>query len=261
MSLPLFFLDDQVLGEVSSQVFPLRLNEADKKHFKVLRLKVGEHLAVVDAARDYFECELTDNNWDDPQIRICGKEEDPEQGPTVVLVQGLAKGDKMDTVVRQSTEVGVSAVIAMPFRRSIPEFGNKQEAFKLERWRTIARSAAMQSGRMNIPQIELFHDLEELADMARQASCLLVFWEEAPLDSHFAEALHAALAKQFIPSKDARVMVVVGPEGGIEAGEVDRLLAMNNHAFAVTLGKNILRTETAGVMAPALVLYELGALS
>ena len=89
------------------------------------------------------------------------------------------------------------------------------------------------------------------------ATCALIFWEEAPADADFAEPLAHALAVEFCPAEDARVAIIIGPEGGLEAAEVQRISAMTPHPAVVTLGNTILRTETAGVVAPALVLHEL----
>ena len=115
MSLPHFYLEQQILADETAQQIPLRLSAEDLKHFKVLRLRRGEHIAVIDAARDYFECEITDEDWNAPKVRICLREVDPVTGPEVLLIQGIAKGDKLDTIARQATEVGVSGMVFAPF--------------------------------------------------------------------------------------------------------------------------------------------------
>ena len=257
MSLVHFFLDDQVLADEEGSNIPLRLSADDLKHFKVLRLRIGEHIAVIDAAQDYFECEITDANWDDPRVRICSRESDPVTGPPVGLFQGIAKGDKSNTIVRGATEVGVDGIVFVPFSRCVAEVGAKQAPSRLDRLRTIARSAAMQSGRLAIPEVSVLSRAEEMDGMLAGATCVLVFWEEAPLDADFAEALALALGAMHCPAADARVAVVIGPEGGLEAAEVEHILSACPQSAAVSLGPNILRTETAGVVAPALVLSAL----
>ena len=261
MSLPHFYLEQQVLADETGEHIGLRLSADDARHFKVLRLKAGEHIAVIDAARDYFECEITDPNWDAPEVRICSHEADIVAGPSVVLVQGLAKSDKLDTIVRQATEVGVSGVVAVPFARSVVSLDERHGATRLARWETIVKNAAMQSGRRTIPEVALLTGVDDLEPYLAGATCTLIFWEEAPTDADFAEPLARALATEFCPAADARVAIIIGPEGGLEATEVERIKAMTKHPAVVTLGSTILRTETAGVVAPALVIHELNRLA
>ena len=259
MSLVHFYLEDQVLADEVGADFPLRLSAEDARHFKVLRLKVGEHIAVLDAARDYFECEITDAAWDSPRARICThvRADEVSHGPRILLVQGLAKSDKVDTVVRGGTEIGVDAFAIVQFARSTVDAADMRKQGRIGRWESIAKSAAMQSGRMDIPEVTLLDTIGDLESFLRGSTAVLVFWEEAPSDSRISDAVWKALEADFCPVADARIAVIVGPEGGLERAEVERLLGMSRHGFAVTLGNSILRTETAGVVAPALVLYEL----
>lgn len=257
MSLHHFFLDGQVLGRETEPCFPLRLNPADLKHARVLRLAPGEHIGVVDAARDYFECEIVSAD-DGLTVSIAQKLDAPDEGPTVVLAQGLAKGDKMDDIVRHATEVGVSAFVPLSCSRSVVKLDAKKAAAKTERWRAIARSAAMQAGRASVPEVSEPLDIAHAAELFAEATAVLVCWEECPAASTIASALDKAFEECGVcDARDARIAVVVGPEGGLSADEVATLTAARR-AWPVTLGPSILRTETAGVVAPALVLYECG---
>lgn len=258
MSLPRFFLENQVLGAEGEEVFPLRLAADDAKHAKVLRLAPGEHIAVIDAASDYFECEIVEFSDALPLVRIARHEGFAEEGPQVILLQGLAKGDKMETVIRHATEVGVAAFVPLACVRSIVKLDGKKAVVKTERWRAIAKSAAMQSGQPAIPEVSEPVSLREACEMLGGATAVLVCWEEAPDSANLREAVQGALAETHTPAADARIAVVVGPEGGLAPEEVDALLSCNPRARLVTLGPSILRTETAGIVAPALVLYELG---
>lgn len=259
MALQHFYLDNQVLANEAAPVFPLRLAADDAKHARVLRLAPGEHIAVVDAAKDYFECEVVSFDRDAMHVRIAKMIEDDKSQPTVVLVQGIAKGDKMDGIIRHATEVGVSGFVPLICERSIVKLDEKKAAAKTARWRTIAKSAAMQSGQHGIPEISEPMNLAAVCEFARLAAAVLVCWEEAR-EGSIREALNNALGKQSISSEDARVLVVVGPEGGFTQREVDALCEANRFASVVSLGPSILRTETAGLIAPSLVLYELGGL-
>lgn len=239
-------------------VFPLRLAADDAKHARVLRIAPGEHIAVVDAAQDYFECEVV--AFDDalPLVRIARRLDAPDAGPAVVLVQGLAKGDKMETVIRHATELGVSAFLPCACERSIVRLDGKKAAAKTERWRAIAKSAAMQSGQPAVPEVAQPVGVREACAALAGATAVLVCWEEAPHAARLADAVSSALSATGTLAADARIAVVVGPEGGLAEHEVDALLSCNPRAALVSLGPSILRTETAGIVAPALVLYELG---
>lgn len=258
MSLPHFYLDGQVLKAEPGPDIPLRVSEDDRKHARALRLAPGEHVAVVDAARDYFECEVVSFDANGLVVRIAQRLDAPAR-PSVVLVQGLAKGEKMDSVVRHATEVGVVGIVPMACERSVVRLDARKAASRAERWRTIAKSAAMQSGRADVPEVAEVCTPATAAELVAGATAVLVCWEEAPLSATIARAVRTALEQSVTPAVDARVAVVVGPEGGLTHDEVDAFLQANRRASAVSLGPSILRTETAGVVAPALVLYELEA--
>lgn len=258
MSLHRFFLNNQVLAEEKNEEFALRLSTDDVRHARALRLSPGEHIAIIDASTDYFECEVVSFD-DDLWVRICGHSDVADAGAQVVLLQGLAKGDKFDDVVRHASEIGVAAFVPLLCERSIVKLDEKKTATRMARWEAIAKSAAMQAGLNEIPEISNPLSVREATEFLRGATCVLVCWEEARGLS-LKSALHSALIDTFTMAIDARVAVVVGPEGGLTEEEVSTLLACNKHAYAVTLGKNILRTETAGLIAPALAMYELGGL-
>ena len=255
MSLQHFYLHDQVLADEGAPTFPLRLSPDDAKHARVLRLAPGEHIAVVDAAQDYFECEIAAFDDAVPVVRIAQRLDDEER-PLVMLVQGLAKGDKMETVIRHATELGVSAFAPLACERSIVRLDARKGAAKAERWRAIAKSAAMQSGQPAVPEVREPAGLGETCALLETAAAVLVCWEEAPSASRLDVALDRALGGG-PAALGARVAVVVGPEGGLTEREVEALSACNPRASLVSLGPSILRTETAGIVAPALVLYEL----
>lgn len=257
MSLPHFYLENQVIASEGTEAFPLRLSPDDAKHARALRLAPGEHVAVVDAAQDYFECEVVSFADAVPLVRVACRLDADGLRPSVMLVQGLAKGDKMETVVRHATELGVAAFVPLACERSVVKLDERKAAARTERWRAVARSAAMQSGQPAVPEVCPPVRLDEACALLSGATAVLVCWEEAPGTAHLDEALGAALADLLMPPEDARVAVVVGPEGGLAPAEVEALLACNPRASLVTLGPTILHTETAGVVAPALVLHEL----
>ena len=248
MSFHHFFLDGQIIAEETAQEFPVRLSAEDAKHARVLRLSEGEHISVVDAASDYFELEITSAH-DGLVARI-------SQAPArIALFQGLAKGDKMDDIIRHATEVGIDEFVPLSSSRCVMKLDAKKAKSKLARWQAIAHSAAMQSGRMVEPRVHEPHTVKQAVQLLREFDCVLVCWEECPSTKTIAAALEQAFGNASVDKP--RIAVVVGPEGGLSADEVEALTASEN-AWPVTLGPSILRTETAGIVAPALVLYACG---
>ncbi|MDO8879972.1 MAG: 16S rRNA (uracil(1498)-N(3))-methyltransferase [Coriobacteriia bacterium] len=171
--------------------------------------------------------------------------------PHVTLAQGLAKGEKMDTVVRQATELGVERIVPFSSARSVVKLDALKAAARTDRWRRIAQGAAKQAHRLDVPQIVEMLSLDELPE-ALSGTTMLVAWE----DASDAPGVEAALATSGSP--DAQVSVIVGPEGGLSAPEIALLESAG--AVRVSLGPMILRTETAGVIATALAIHALGGL-
>ena len=313
MSLHHFFLDEQILACESKPEFILRLDADDLKHARVLRLRAGEHIAVVDADSDYFECEIVSfgavggagstsitaglgdsdasakkalgacSEKYEMRVRISGHPAFELSSAQVFLAQGLAKGSKFEDVVRHATEIGVAGFIPLKCARSVMRLDGRQTEKKLTRWRAIAKSAAMQSGQLRVPNICSPMNVLEFAGSASDFDCVCVCWEEAQQTCCFADALSGVKGsiqkndtlKSTVQERDAvnatrqdgdtsqsakKVAVVVGPEGGLTTDEVEAILASNENAHLVSLGRSILRTETAGVLAPALAMYELGEL-
>lgn len=254
MSFHHFFLDGQIIAEETAREFPVRLSAEDAKHARVLRLSEGEHISVVDAASDYFELEITSAH-DGLVARIAQHLDAPQAPASIALFQGLAKGDKMDDIIRHATEVGIDEFVSLSSSRCVMKLDAKKAKSKLARWQAIAHSAAMQSGRMVEPRVHEPHTVKQAVQLLREFDCVLVCWEECPSTKTIAAALEQAFGNASVDKP--RIAVVVGPEGGLSVDEVEALTASEN-AWPVTLGPSILRTETAGIVAPALVLYACG---
>lgn len=282
MSLPHFFLDDQVVSSITKPIFALCLSSEDRKHFNALRMQVGEHLAVIDADADYFECVVESLSREEVVVSIAQHLESAQR-PRITLFQGLAKSDKMDTVFRHATEVGVRAFVPLECSRSIVKLDSKKKASRAKRWSALIKSAAMQSGQSTMPHLHETQTVAQARELISSLDALLIFWEEAPLSSTVAQALHSLIegsqTMNYSTSRDfseedistdshlterhiravtdLSIGVVVGPEGGLSRDEVETLCSYNTNSHVVTLGPSILRTETAGLLAPGLVLYEL----
>lgn len=257
MSAHHFFLDDQVIARIEDQPFVLGLSADDARHAKVLRLEVGEIISVVDADNDYFILRIDGFDGSLPLCSIVQKEEASEAPVPISLVQGIAKGEKFDEVVRGATEVGVESIIALQSSRCVSKIDAKKASRKIERWQTIAKNASMQSGRRARSRVEGPMTVSDFVALLDGDCVAIVFWEEAPGDATlplFAEEQR----EKILDAK--RVYIVIGPEGGLEAAEVEAITASPATVGVLTLGPTILRTETAGIVAPALVSYELNRL-
>lgn len=253
MALHRFFaqgpLPPSVRGRAEGDVVPL--SDADVHHLRdVLRLDSGDEVVVV-AEGSAYRVRLTA-----VEELVVGRVTEDLPGtaiPSVTLVQGLAKGEKMDDIVRQVTELGISRVVPFAAERSVVKLDGGKARTRVERWRRIAAEAAKQSQRLTVPRVDDIAGSAELSAVLF-GSLVLVCWEDAEGDAPgIGDALRAAA-----PAFDQDVAVVVGPEGGLTGGEVEALRRAG--AAVVSLGTTVLRTETAGVVAPALALYERGAL-
>jgi 16S rRNA (uracil1498-N3)-methyltransferase len=164
-------------------------------------------------------------------------------------VLGVAKGGKVDEAVQGAVEVGVESVWPVSFTRDVVKLDSRKRAQRTERWRRVAAAAAKQAQRTTVPEVREPLALESLVVALAQLDLVLVAWEEASDLS-----VHEAIDTSGIAS-GAAVAVVVGSEGGLTGAEVGRL--RDAGARIVTLGPTILRAETAGIVAPALVVAEL----
>ena len=285
MSLHHVCLESQVLAVQNAQEpeFVLDLSRDDLAHAKVLRLKRGEHICVVDASSDYFECEIIsfEKNL---RVRIAQKLHAPSALANVWLVQGLPKAAKFDDILRHGTEIGLSGFIPFQSERSVVKINKEKCGAKMLRWQAIVKSAAMQSGRVDLPEVASVCDLDSLCIKLQDFDVVVVCWEEcgcadfddsAGFDNSvddgsssselkkgatMASALHVRLAEANLLASDAKVCVVVGPEGGFSASEIASISSANKNYELVSLGPTILRCETAALVASSLCLYELGAL-
>ncbi len=156
----------------------------------------------------------------------------------VTWIQGYPKGDKLDTIVRQATELGVAALWPVYTARSVPQERGDRSAPRLERWTRIAEEAARQSGRADVPELRRPVPLDEALAALAEGGVRLVAWESSA----------TPLARAVSPGAPGPVTVVSGPEGGLDAAEVARCEARG--FVTVSLGPRILRAET---VAPAML--------
>lgn len=219
------------------------LRDREAHHLAVvLRMHAGDQVVVVGEAGREHVVELTAVG----PMEVLGRVVQTRSGamPTVelTLVQAVPKGPRMDDVIRMGTELGIHRFIPVHSRRAVAEGRGRTT-----RWRRIAVAASKQSRRGHVPVVD---DPVLLADALAEVAAsdlLLILWEGERTRT-IGQVLKEAVAPH-------RVALVVGPEGGFEPAEVEQ--ARSRGAHPVTLGPLVLRTETAGVVAAAMVLYEL----
>lgn len=217
------------------------LTPEDVRHaMTVLRLKKEQHVEVIVAGRRW-EAELESADSREVSARILAPLPSTETALSVTLFQGLPKADKMDLIVQKTTELGVSRIVPLLMNRCVSRPDRKDLDRKLDRWRRIAREAGKQSGRCLIPDIAEPVALTALPERAGLPELNVVPWEEAsgcgPLSFRNNHPDLSSLG------------ILIGPEGGIEKEEVELLRSAG--FIPITLGKRILRTETAGLAAVA----------
>ena len=223
----------------------------DVNHIKnVLRMKIGEEIAVSNGVdgREY-RCEVAQLLSDEVVCKLRFiKENDVELPAQVYLFQGLPKADKMELIIQKAVELGVYSVIPVATRRSIVKLDDKKAAAKQNRWQGIAEAAAKQSKRKIIPKIEKVMSFAEALEMAKELEVRLIPYELAEDMSHTKEIIERIREGQ-------KIAIFIGPEGGFDETEI--ALASEASVEPITLGKRILRTETAGMTVLAWLMYHL----
>lgn len=236
----------------AQQPLLLPLTAADVHHARdVARLGIDEQIAVVEPDRSAWVVRITALGEAIEALPVAELSVPAE--PHVTLVQGLAKGDKLDLIVEKTVELGVEAVVPVAFERSVVRLDDERARKRGERLRRVAAAAAKQAQRAYVPAVSDPQPTSTLLRVLADFDVVLVAWEDAGGAPGIGQALAIAGA-----SRDSRVAIVVGPEGGLSEQEVAALTGSG--AIVVTLGEFVLRTETAGIVAAALCIYELGGL-
>jgi len=216
---------------------------------RVLRLGAGDIITLLDGRGNLYECRIHQKEGNSVICRVLRREQAGGEPPLrVVLVQGIAKGERMDVVIQKGTELGAAAFWPVHCRRSVVRLDVKKGAARLERWQRIAAEAAKQCRRARVPEVMEPLDFATALDLLPPTALVLVPWEEAA-GRTLKEEMHSG-------SRPDEVYVIIGPEGGLERTEVEA--ACRRGGVPVTLGPRILRTETAGPAAITMILYHWG---
>ena len=238
-----FFAEPGQIGEKE-----IVITGADVNHIRnVLRMRADEEVLIADGQGAEYRCKLTDLGENEVRAQILWKlDGNAELASAVTLFQGLPKSDKMDLIVQKCVELGVSRIVPVSTKRAVVKLDAKKEQTRLKRWNTISESAAKQSGRGVIPEVSGVMSFEKALEEAKKLDVLLIPYERA---EHMAETRR--VMGEIRPGQS--VGIFIGPEGGFEESEVEEAVAAG--AKAITLGKRILRTETAGLAVMAMLSY------
>lgn len=223
-------------GVINSPNIQITDQEEIKHIDRVLRLKVGEQVEICDTAGRVFLAELTDIQKKEVSL-LCGEEDMTvrEMPFEVDLFQGLPKGSKMDVIIQKNVELGIHAIRAVEFTRCVSRIKDSFDSGKLDRWQKIADEASKQAKRNKRTHMEKAVHGRDLVQLLSDYDLILVAYEKAT------QSLKAILKDQ----SPQRIAIIIGPEGGFEAEEVEALQKAG--AKVVTLGARILRTETAAM--------------
>lgn len=207
---------------------------------RVMRFQAGDELIccngvgrsvqaiIKEITKDRVDCDI-----------LCELDQDRELSIFVTIAQGLPKGDKLEWVIQKGTELGASRFIPFSSSRTIVKYDAKKEHKKVERWEKIIKEAAEQAHRSVLPQILSVSSWKELLKV--EADCKLVAYEDASLQALNTSSTFAQALRQL--KQGDHLLVVIGPEGGLEDVEVAQL--QEDGFQSISLGKRILRTETA----------------
>lgn len=242
IEMPKFFFNKNDISRGQVQLFG-----EDEKHIKtVLRAREGEEVTLCDGEGVDYQCRIASLERG-VLLDIISKEVcETEPKTKITLYQGLPKADKMELIIQKCVELGIDRIVAVSTERAIVKL-DKKEAKKLERWQKIAEAAAKQSGRGKIPEIsqQVLKFKEAVAEAKKLDGAIIPYEREQETG-----------IRQFVQGfQGESVGIFIGPEGGFSDEEI--ALAQENGITPITLGKRILRTETAGMTTTAILLYEL----
>jgi 16S rRNA (uracil1498-N3)-methyltransferase len=216
----------------------------------ILRMKKGDHLVLFDGAGWEYEAVIKNFSADGINVEVMGKNRIQDESPRITFLQALPKANKMDSIVRKATELGAFRIIPFRSARSVPQLTAEKAHARVSRWRSIATEAARQCGRADIPEVDDVLSFEEVLASTEGAALKIIFWEEES-ERGIKKILRD---NRYEGARDITVMI--GPEGGFSREEVAS--AVKRGFISVSLGRNVLKVETAAVTILSIIQYELG---
>lgn len=235
--MPHFFVDEEI---VTNEYY---LTGEDGRHIaRSLRMKEGETLSLCSPSGTVHESIVQSIRDNDVAVKILNSHMSQAEPTTkVTLYQALPKGDKMELIIQKAVEIGVTEITPVISQRCVSRPDKKSLSKKIPRWQKIAKQAAMQSGRGVIPKINECISFREAVSEARGDK--IIFYE-----------LGGESVRKLLVEKPEEISIFIGSEGGFSSEEV--MLVQENGGRKATLGKRILRAETAPLVALTLIMYE-----
>lgn len=243
--MPKFFVLPENITENS-----LVIDNEDVNHItRVLRLKEGDQIEVCDGHGYDYRAQITKIEKQQVFCNLLSKvSATTEPELKVTLFQALPKASKMEYIIQKTTELGISKIVPCNLSRCVARLDEKSASKKIERWQKIAEAAAKQCGRGKIPEIASLMEFKDAVAQMKQADLYFT-----PYECEEQNCLKPVLQSVKEPGT---VSFMIGPEGGFDPAEIN--LIQENEILPVTLGKRILRTETAGEAVLAMIMYEIG---
>ncbi|MEA1960339.1 MAG: 16S rRNA (uracil(1498)-N(3))-methyltransferase [Bacillota bacterium] len=242
-----FFISPQNIHGSKATIDPDQSRHIEK----VLRLGVGSRVTAFDGQGNEYELYLLEKQKD----FFIGKieamvQKDNEPSLKLCLIQGIAKGDKMDTIIQKAVEIGVSQIYPLESQHGVVRLDEKKAHKKVERWQTIATEACKQCCRNLVPVVHHPLAFADLLALVQNKPTIILYENEKHT------SIREIITKNRSIIEQNHVYLIIGPEGGFSDNEV--IMLVENGAFAASLGPRILRTETAGLVGASILLYEMG---
>ncbi len=239
-----FFVEPSQVGKEF-----ITITGSDVNHIKnVLRMREGEEIRISDGdGGDYF-CRINEVTDEFVQADILRQADDTELKSEIYLFQALPKGDRMETVIEKSVELGVAAIVPVRMKYCVVKLDEKKAASKQKRWQAIAHSAAKQSKRSRLPKVMPVTDYKLALEQAKDEMDLVI----VPYENE--EGMAATMRTLELVRDAGKIAVFIGPEGGFSEEEID---AAREFAKVISLGKRILRTDTAAITTMSLLMTRL----
>lgn len=240
-----FYVDD---GQISGDT--ISITNSDVNHIRnVLRLKPKDLIVICDGKGIDYNCVIENISKDCILAKILDSHKnETELTAKIYLFQGIPKKDKMELIIQKAVELGIYEIIPVTTRRGIVKYSDKEkERKKINRWQSIATSAAKQSDRGLIPSIHEIMSFSEALLYSKDLECKLIPYEKAKDIKVTRDIIHGINNKKSIA-------IFIGPEGGFEEEEID--MAESDGFSPISLGKRILRTETAGIAVLSMIMLE-----
>lgn len=241
-----FFIEASGVKEQDREII---ITGADVNHIKnVLRMRTGEKItAVEEQTGSKYLCEIREITPENVVCEMISIEDAETELPAkIFLFQGLPKGDKMELILQKAVELGCFEVIPVVCKRCVVKLEEKKKKSRVERWQSISEAAAKQSGRQVIPHVHDVMAFSEALSYAAGMDVRLIPYERTADMAETKRRLEAV-------GKGERIAVFIGPEGGFEETEIEA--AESAGVIPVTLGRRILRTETAAITVLSWLMY------